>query len=309
MPLDWEGVRAAMFNATVKDFLADGVTRADPFIRVLRTQQRLTRGTGPQLQWTAITRLPTTYNIRGFDIFDTAQPDMFQRVFLDWKQKVVPLPIDRITELVARNAGENEIFDFISASLENCRSALGEALATGLYSDGSDPKEIDGLQLAINNTGTYAGVTRGAGTPWWNSRLVVNAASAEPTVALFIDYITSLEMGDVRPDLIITTRKIYNKIHVEALQNMRYDQGDEVTLGWEFIRVVPYVRLTWSPFVPTGTAFFLCTKWIKLETLGDFEIEERFPTNQAAKIFLVFWEGNLAVLNPVYQGRVTNLAE
>lgn len=310
MPLDMQQVRETIRDAAIRDYVADGVTRFDILLRDLRTRGRIRIEPGPQIRWIVLTQLPNVYNIRGFDAFETQQPEQFRSAALDWREKVVPIPLDKLTREVAQRApSENVIIDLIAGLMDNARRAMAEKIATGLYSDGTDPKEIDGLRVAIHNSNTYAGIARSGSTTWWNSRIYENANNAEPSIMYFLQRITQLEEGDVSPTWVITTRAIYNKIKAEALTHMIADQGDETSLGWPFIRLDNRVRLSWSSFCPAGNAFILNMDHVKLTMLNDFEVDEVYPTNQMAVLFRLYWSGNLVVTNPVYQGRIFNLNE
>lgn len=97
----------------------------------------------------------------GYDVISTSPSDTVKNLAFDWKQHEVPVVVDRLS-LIRANSPDAIVnlldFNFAQAEME-----IAENLSVGLWSDGTNAKDIDGLEAAVDDGGvasTYGGLTR-----------------------------------------------------------------------------------------------------------------------------------------------------
>src|SRR5215471_11136176 len=145
--------------------VTDNIYRSNPVLfRLIASKKKLVQG-GLQIE------LPLMYGrfaaggpYQGFDQLTIAPSDTVKNAALDWKQHYVPLAIDGLSLIKA-----------------NSPDAIANILAVGLWSDGSNPKDLDGLKVAIDDgtvNNTYAGLSRTTNT-WWKSKIDSTTAALD----------------------------------------------------------------------------------------------------------------------------------
>lgn len=321
MPYDWDQVIASTKPYWLP-FIAQGVYESDVLFRVLfRRDKELTRGGrmpqyykesgGTKIVWSAVVAKPTVQTVYGYEVLNTIQPNQFRSVELPFAHYVTSVSIDKDTEDANVGAGDRQVFDLVEALMDNARQAIGEQLATDIYADGSAPdaaRRIVPLQVSINNNNTYATVTRGSNTTWWNSKVVKDAANADIMLQdLNRDRIELSDASQV-PDLIITSRALFNKLWGQALPSQQLGERDDPTIGWEHISLGK-TKITWSKYCPDSHVYYLHLPMIcvHVHRNAEFEFTDEIQSpNQLAWVRFLRWKGQLVVVNPVWQGRRYN---
>src|SRR5690606_2028417 len=101
---------------------------------------------------------------------------------------------------------------------EQAKMDLADKLGTQLQSDGSNAKEIDGVELAVDDAGiatNYAGVSRNAYTAW---RATEDATTATLTDGAIQSNILSVTEGGQSPTLIYSGKEQYARMLALGLQ-------------------------------------------------------------------------------------------
>lgn len=319
MPYDWDQVIASSRDNWFP-WVAEGVYETDPLFRVMFRQDRelvrttgapeyIRTGGGPNLRWTATVAKPTVETVKGFKVLNTIQPNQFRSVSLPWAHYVTAISVDQDTE--DANMGEQQVFDLVRAMLDNGRKALGEMMAIDIYADGTAPdatERLASLQVAAHVSNTYATVNRDATTTWWNSKVYRDAGGEEPSLTKINEQRITLSDADVVPDLILTSKKIFNKLWSQAFPNQQLSDRDDPMIGWEHISL-GRTRITWSKYCPADHVYYLSFREIRIVVHegAEFDLlpEVRSP-NQLAWTRFLRWKGQLMVINPVWVGREFN---
>ena len=91
---------------------------------------------------------------QGYDVLSTAQNETVKNGSWDWKQHYVPVSFDART-IVRMNtplAAANEV----TLKWEQARMSMASNLGTGLWSAGTNVKDLDGIQTMIDDGGVSA---------------------------------------------------------------------------------------------------------------------------------------------------------
>ncbi len=307
MPISWQSV-TALTRSKYIPLLADNLYKSNPLFVLLDRQERIVLDGGVDVREPLLMATEPFTWYSGFDVLDITPPDPIRFLVLNWRLANTAITIDGEAELA--NAGEPKVISLVESRVHNGELTIKDNIGTGLFNDGTIAKAIDGLRTAVNSGNTYAGINRATNT-WFNANLVA-AGSVDPTFTfLQKNGYGAATQGETAPDLLLCTQPLWNKLWAQALPQQRFDGGDEVLVGWPFMRFNK-ARLVVDSHVPTGFVFMLNTEFIKLfvHRDRDFITTDWLPAlNQDARTMHIRWAGNLVVNNPRFHSAISGLSE
>lgn len=254
---------------------------------------------------------------QGYDLLDVAPNDTVKNGGWDTKQQYVPVTIDGLT-LSKWNSPE-AVANGLALLWEQARMQMANNLGTGIYSDiVTNTKQIDGLKGAIDDGGvstTYAGLTRSSNT-YLNSQ--VDSTTATLTLTALRSMVSNCTKGGHSPSLILSRKEHYNRLWSLMVANQRFVQTDETMTNAGFTNLsfdnIPWVlddKVFDGPNTSNSAILFLNEDTIQLAIMSntDFYMQDFMrPVNQDAMTGQLLWYGNLMVLNPQTQGKMTNVS-
>jgi len=129
---------------------------------------------------------------RGFDLLTVAPVDTIKNAVFDWKQYGVTVAVDGLT--LIKTDSPDAIANLLTTQFAQARMELAEHLGDGIWSDGSNAKDITGMEAAIDDgtiAATYGGITRSSNT-WWKSQV------DSSTTTLTLDALNSLQGSAIK---------------------------------------------------------------------------------------------------------------
>lgn len=247
----------------------------------------------------------TWYN--GFNPIDITPVDPGTQIILPWTFGAAAVTIDG--PAIVANGGEPRVMSLVETRVKNAELTCRDQLDTALFNTGSNALQPTGLGAAVTTGNVYAGINR-ATSSYFNAQSV-NAASGDPTFSLIQTAVGLATQGNTKPNIGITTQKIWNKLYAQAIPQQRFDGGDEVTVGWDFIKAGS-MRIYVDSHCPAQTFYALNTEFIKLFVHQDYDYAstEWMPAQgQDAHTMRIHWGGNLIVNNPRFQAVITAINE
>ena len=248
----------------------------------------------------------------GYDILPTNQADVITYAEYPIKQAACPVVMSGLEQL--QNAGKEQMIDLMEGRLQVAESSMANLIAAGLYSDGTGAsgKQIDGLNAAVPldpTAGTYGGISR---VTWnfWRSQLR-NVSGTSAILADMNALWASTVRGMDRVDLILMDTTIW-AAYMAALQALqRFTDPKVGELGFPSIKFMDADCVLDGGIggnCPTGTAFFLNTKYIHYRphasrNMVPLSPNRRYSTNQDAEVQILAWAGNLTSSGPQFCGR------
>lgn len=253
----------------------------------------------------------------GYEVLNVSPSNIFTAATFPIRQAAVAVSISGLEEL--QNSGPEQMIDLIAGRVKNAESTLTALIAQGIYSDGTTPKAIGGLQyLVATTTGSVGGIDSGTWPFWANTAYgAVTNGGAATTSANIRRYMDSIYVQQVRgtdkPNLLVgdnTTWRLFN----ESLQPLqRITDADMAAAGFitlEFMGA-PVVLdggfqgNTGDPVpiggAPSGYMYFLNTDYIQYRPHADRNMvplnPDRYSINQDAVVKLMAWAGNMTVSN------------
>jgi hypothetical protein len=271
---------------------------------------------------------------QGFDLLDISPNDTVKNGAWDWKQAYVPITVDGLS--LIRADSPEAIVNFLSFYFENAQTELADILGKGVWNIGTNVKQVDSIEMAVDdgshgysvyggsgtfstsNAATYGGLSRASNT-WWKGQ-VTDDTNTTLTAAILQTAFGNATMGARHPTIIITDQTRYNTIWSFGSAAQAFpvqpSGSDELLASVGFTNVLfNNVPICVDPHVPSnGTAakgafYFLNEDYMYLyvNPRADFTMKDfREPVNQDAMTSLILWAGNLIFTNCVRQLKLYN---
>lgn len=296
--------------------LTDNVSNHNALLaRIMKRKRRLDGGTS------IVTPLEYAENATymrysGYDVLNTSASDVISAAEYQWRQIALAV-VASGTELRA-NSGDSQLIDLVKSRISNAIKTFKNNFSVDIYSDGTMPNQVNGLQalVADNGVGTVGGIDAGTWGFWRN---VVQSAAAplQGGAAITVSSTTiendimlplwmELTRGEDRPDLIIASNDWYQFYEKSQIGFKQYTSADKAQGGFVSLKYkTADVIFDGSSGIPGSHMYFLNTDYIKLAVHKDADLsvmDEMRPYNQDAVTIPILWQGNLQLSNRALQG-------
>ena len=305
--------------------VTDNLYRSNPILfRLIASKKKMVQG-GLQIELPLMyARFSAGGPYQGFDQLTISPSDTVKNAALDWKQHYVPMAIDGLSLIKANSP--DAVANIVRLMSDQSQMEMAENLATGLWSDGSNVKDIDGLKVAIDdgtvNT-TYAGLSRTANT-WWKSKMDI--ATATLTYASLQAMFGNCTEGGRAPTLIVSRQEQYNRLWALSMSTTAPVQqfpvqpsgSDELLSSAGYTNLL-FNNVPWTvdshvfdgPNASNSAIIFLNEDYIYwfVTPRGDFAMEDwQKPPDQDAYVSMLLFAGNLGITNDARHGKMTAVA-
>lgn len=300
--------------------IADAVSKGNSLYRQLYKKGKVTMLDGG----TEIVR-PVDYDengtyqrYSGYDTLNISPSDVLGAANYAWKNAAINVSASG-TE-IRNNAGKNQIINLVEARVKNALRTFANRMSEDMYSDGTAPNQINGLQLLVadTGTGTVGGINSSLDT-WWKN-IVQSAASplqgggtvtmGKSTIQTQMNnlWLELIRAAD-KPDIIVMSNDYYN-FYEESLSDLkRYSDDDEAQGGIISLRYkeakVYADGGSKGGGIPTAHAYFLNTDYIEMCVHRDANItrlDDKVSVHQDAVVIPHIWQGAMITSNRSYQG-------
>lgn len=298
----------------------DNTYRSNPLFFRLYAAKRIVPG-GTQIEVPAMYQeLQTGGPYSGYEVLNVAPSDTVKNLAFGWKQHFVNVTVDGST-LIKVDSPES-IANFLKLYFKQAQMQMAENLGVGIMSDGTNVKEITGLEAAVDDGGvaaSYGGLTRASNT-WLNSQ--DDSTSAVLTLPVLQNLWSNVQEGAHTPTLILSRKEQYNRYWnlLQAGQNYPIQPtGSDELLGSAGFTNLLFNNVPWTidshvfdgPNSTNSAILMLNEEFIELivSPRADMYLQDfQRPVNQDAMVALILWAGNLVVANTARQGKLTNIS-
>ena len=308
--------------------LVDNVFKSNPvFVRLWERENIMLDGGRDVRQPIIFGKMPRGF-YRGLETFDTSRVKTKTSLIFDWKQVFVNITIDGLTDL--QNSGASEVIDIVTSEMTTAELSIRDMLGFSLYRDGAvaftDPddstqlwgagKGLTGLEVAIDdgsNFAAYGGVTRSSGSEGAAVKGNLDATGGSLTLDLLQSRFGDATIEPEKPDLIITTQTLWNKIWARVQPQQRFPTGP----GFDDVARAGFAAINFNgaaivadSHIQSGRVYLLNTKFIKMIIHQDRNFTPtgwKVPTNQDARIQQILWAGELVVQSPRLSAQIRNV--
>jgi len=252
----------------------------------------------------------------GYDVLNIQQSDVITAAEFQWRQIALNVVASGLELRV--NSGSNKILSLAKARIKNAMRTFKNNFSYDLYSDGTLPNQINGLQALVSDTGTGSvGGIDSSAWPFWQNAVQSAAAPLQGGAGITVSA-TTIESGimlplwlnqvrgDDQPDLIVASNDWFTFYEASQVAIKRYTSDQTANGGFTTMKYKNAdVIFDGGSGIPAAHMYFLNTDYLELVVHkdADLEIQEDMrPYNQDATVIPVLWMGNLSVTNRRLQG-------
>ena len=251
----------------------------------------------------------------GYDVLNVGASDVISAAEYQWRQIAINVVASGLELRV--NSGDSRIINLVKARMKNAIRTFKNNFSADLYSDGTLPNQINGIQALISDTGTgtVGGIDSSAWAFWRNQ--VQSAAaplqgggaitpSATTIESLMLPLWLAQVRGDDQPDLIVADNNYFTFYEQSQTSLKRYTSGDSASGGFVSLKYKKAdVIFDGGSGIPVNRMYFTNTDYIELVVHQDADLaimDEMKPYNQDAAVVPILWMGNLVCSNRNLQG-------
>ena len=248
----------------------------------------------------------TVASYSGYDTIALTAQSGITAAEYEWKQYAASIAISGIEE--AKNNGEQEIINLLEAKIMQAEESMREGFNTMFFADGTgnSGKDWNGLGNIVETGNSVGGINSAtAGNEYWRS--YEENTSTALTLAQMATAYNTVSVGNDHPDMILTTRTLFEKYESLLQPQLRYTDTKTADAGFQnlLFKAAPVV---YDTAAPAGTMFFINSKYLSLVGhSGKWFQQTEFvrPENLDARYALIMCYGNLTCRNRKKQGKLT----
>jgi hypothetical protein len=238
----------------------------------------------------------------GSETLDNTDNETVTAAEYDWKQVYVSIVISRRDEL--RNSGDSQIIDHVKSKIKNAEKTIRKKLTTGIYSAGTDPKEIVGLRVHLSESNSPGGISQ-TDNSWWQAQL--NSTTTTMTLPAMQTMFNDCSEDDEKPTVLVSNKTLFNSYWGLLQPHQRFVDKNSADAGFTSLLFngTPYVCDTNAP---ASQLMFLNEGHLHLKAHKDEDMRfEPFakPINQNVKVGRIYWFGIFGSSNNRYHGAFT----
>lgn len=254
----------------------------------------------------------------GYDVLNIGASDVISAAEYQWRQIAINVVASGLE--LRTNSGETRIINLVKARVKNAIRTFKNNFSVDVYSDGTLPNQINGLQALVSDTGlgTVGGIDASAWAFWRNQ--VQSAAAPLQGGGAITPSATTIETGlmlplwlaqirgDDKPDLIVSDNNYFTFFEASQVSIKRYtgDDASKVAAGFTSLKYkTADVIFDGGSGIPLDHMYFLNTDYFELVVHEDADMtvmDEMKPYNQDAAVIPVLWMGQLVCSNRNLQG-------
>lgn len=248
----------------------------------------------------------TVASYSGYDTIALTAQDGISAAEYEWKQYAASIAISGIEE--AKNNGEAEIINLLEAKIMQAEESMREGFNAMFYGDGTgnSSKNWNGLGNIVESGNTVGGINSAtSGNEFWRSYEENTAAAL--TLAQMATAYNSVSVGNDHPDLVLTSRTLFEKYEALLQPQLRYTDTKTADAGFQnlLFKAAPVV---FDAACTAGVMYFINSKYLTLVGhTGKWFTQTDFirPENMDARYALIMCYGNLTCRNRAKQGKLT----
>lgn len=288
----------AISSVTRKYFfpvLADNINTSNVALMKLR---KVTATGGTDIRQPIRYKRGVQENYSGTEVLNTSYIEKKFAAIFNWKQKNFPIVISGLDRL-KNGAGAEQVLDHVKTEMEAAEEDAMDSFGTGIYSAGTDSKEIDGARIFLSASNTYGGISQSANS-WWQAQ--IDSTTTTLSLSALQTVYERAKEGNDAVDLITFDETQFNVFWSLLQPQQRFSDNDTAKAGFKNIMFNGAVCVEDS-YIPSGHVVGWNLQRIKLvsHTTRKFPgemIDFETPHNQDVDIAHIRWAGNMVNEQP-----------
>ena len=252
----------------------------------------------------------------GFDTLNIAQSEVFTAATFPWQQ--VAIHVTASGREVRENSGKSGMIKLVKSKMKNAMRTAGNNFSLDIYSDGTAPNQVNGMQALIADSGTgKVGGINSSSFDFWQNTVQSAAAplqgggaitpSASTIKSLMLPMWLNLTRNNDNPDLIVMDQNYFTFFEESETALQRYTNSTDLSAGATGLKYkgADVVYDSSAGGMPSNHAYFFNTNYLSLCAHKDAnwtEVPEKSAANQDAFVLPIIWQGNMTVSNRSLQG-------
>jgi hypothetical protein len=264
MALTYDELDSHVQSVLLKN-LIDQVFVGDPALTRLTAKSKVMLKGGRRIDQPVIYGALSGGSYSGMDPFDIAYKETDTMATFDWKWVYVNVTIPGThLDLVE---GARDAISLLTSKMQNAEMTMSHLLSTMFFSDGTGNggKDLDGFLNGCDdgtNYSSYGGISRSTNS-WWKGNLDSDGGIVTP--ARVSTWISDATKKNKKPDLIFTTKALYNRLWALVQPQQRFlseRNADLASVGFSGIEIdgVPIIV---DEHCPSGTMIGINTDFWK----------------------------------------------
>lgn len=251
----------------------------------------------------------TAGSYSGYDILDTTPQEGITAAEYNWKQYSSSITISRKEE--RQNAeSDTRVLNLLQSKIMQSEESLRELLDEHAFlSDAAATKNLTGLALAVDSTGTYGNINR-ATDSWWAAKETASGSFAAQGLDDMRTMYNDCSKGNIHPDFILTGQTEFEYYESTLQPQQRFTDTKMLDAGFQNLKFKA-ATMMFDLYCQSGVMYFLNSEFLEMYVeSGTDLITTPFvkPENQDAKVAQILWMGNLTVSNSSRQGKLTGIS-
>lgn len=243
----------------------------------------------------------------GYDVLNVGASDVISAAEFQWRQIALNVVASGLE--LRTNSGGSKIINLVKSRMKNAIRTFKNNFSADLYSDGTLPNQIGGLQVLVSDagTGTVGGIDSSTWAFWQNTVIDASALSVTPSATtiegdLMLPAWLATDRGpDDCVDLIVADSNYYSFFEKSQVSFKQYNDTQSGGAGFNSLRYKKAnVVYDGGSGIPTNRMYFLNTAYLSLISHPDADLtvmDEMRPINQDGAVTQILWMGNLTVSN------------
>lgn len=285
--------------------LIDNFFGSAPLFIYLRKKNKVPLRGGTEIRVSHVYAGTTASSYGRGDEFDTQVREYATTLVFDWRFAYAPVNLDEID--VDLNDTPQAVFDLVDSAMEVGELSLVDDYSAQLFGDGTgnNGKDIDGLAIAVSRTGTYGGLARGTDPQGASIRAAFEDTTGSVlSLSGMNELYGSAIIAKQRPDLLVTTQSLWNRIWDRSQPTERNRPEDTRDIGFDIVRFNK-ANVMVDSHCPAGFIYYLNTEFWELYVHRKWDMRFRGfmqPVQQQREIGqLIFWS-QLVCRGPRFNG-------
>jgi hypothetical protein len=274
--------------------LVDNIFNSNPLLKKLKEREQSQPGGDKIIVPLNYATVTASDWYQGSETLSTTDNEVITAAEYDWKQLYANISITRRDEL--RNMGDAAIINFVKSKVEVAEKTIRDKLATGIYNDGSNAKQIQGLKLICSASNTVGGISQSTYS-WWAAQL--DSTTTTLTLSAMQGLYGDCGEGTEYPNIVIGDQNMYDRYYSLLQPQQRFADEEMGKGGFKSLQFngIPFVV---DANAASGDLYMLNLDYLTLYPHKDenFRMEPFVkPINQNVKVAKVYWMGALASSN------------
>jgi len=284
--------------------LVDNVFNSNALLMKLKAKEQLQSGGDKIVAPLGYAEVAASDWYQGAETLSTTDNEVITAAEYDWKQLYANISITRRDEL--RNSGDAAIINFVKSKVMIAEKTIRNKLSTGLYNDGTDAKQIQGLKLAVSASNTVGGISQSTYS-WWASNL--DSTTTTLTLAAMQGLYGDCGEGSEYPEIVVGDQDMFDRYYALLQPQQRFAADDMAKGGFKSLQFngIPVVV---DAAADAGYMYMLNLDYMYLAPHKDenFRLEPFIkPVNQNIKLAKIYWMGAMIHTNGRRQGLMSGI--